>query len=272
MRQKNSCTFDYPIDITIKMLYFAGKLFQEHDSYDWVPGWLVGTLGINGSALGINVGKQYIVHFANQDKDTSSVKIPFDLLWCSGQDVFGNRDVPCHVFDCPVRQIMIERCGQPDQEVTCFQMSGMKGFLMACGDGLQLNSFPVAEILKAISHIIECSLDTVKSHGKAAPFFLPSEDMAQIWSEMLAGLSHDLRTPLACIKGYVTTLLREDVTWDNAIQKDFLNIIVEETDHIESLINDLLDSSTLSWKGEIELKKEMVLLPHIVNKVLKDPS
>jgi len=96
--------------------------------------------------------------------------------------------------------------------------------------------------------------------------------MAQMWSEMLAGLSHDLRTPLACIKGYVTTLLREDVTWDHLAQKEFLNIIVEETDHIESLINNLLDSATLSWKGEIELKKEAVLLPKIVNKVLKDSS
>jgi len=38
------------------------------------------------------------------------------------------------------------------------------------------------------------------------------------------------------------------------------------------LINNLLDSATLSWKGEIELKKEAVLIPQIVNKVLKDSS
>lgn len=106
----------------------------------------------------------------------------------------------------------------------------------------------------------------------ASSIFLPSEDMAQMWLEMLAGLSHDLRTPLACIKGYVTTLLRGDVDWDADSQKEFLSIIAEETDHIENLINNLLDSATFSWKGEMVLIKEPTLLPQIVNKVLKDPS
>lgn len=122
------------------------------------------------------------------------------------------------------------------------------------------------------THIIECNLGAEQRADKATSYFLPSTNMAQMWSEMLAGLSHDLRTPLACIKGYVTTLLREDVTWDPATQKEFLKIIVEETDHIESLINNLLDSSTLNWKGEIELKKEPFSLRQIVNKVLRDPS
>jgi K+-sensing histidine kinase KdpD len=134
------------------------------------------------------------------------------------------------------------------------------------------NTKPALQIVGAISRLITSSLETGKSPGKAASYFLPSEDMAQMWSEMLAGLSHDLRTPLACIKGYVTTLLRKDVAWDPGDQKEFLGIIAEETDHIENLINNLLDSCTFSWKGEIELKREQVLLPQIVNKVLKDPS
>lgn len=143
---------------------------------------------------------------------------------------------------------------------------------MVCGESLLLNSFPVSEILKAITHMIACSLDTINRNRKSASYFLPSEDMAQMWSEMLAGLSHDLRTPLSCIKGYITTLMREDVIWDPATKKEFMNIIVEETDHIESLIDNLLDSSTFSWKGEIELKKEPISLPVIINKVLRDQS
>jgi len=272
MNQKNHAKINYPIDIN--MLYFAGKLLQEQGNFNWVPGWLVGTLGLNVCAVGITVAQQCIVHFNSQDKNNHSdtTEIGVDVLWCSQQEALENNNVPCHVFDCPVRQRVLERCDKPDQEVTCFPMANKKGFLMACGEGLLLNSFPVTEILKATTHVIECSLDTGQRAGKAASYFLPSEDMAQIWSEMLAGLSHDLRTPLACIKGYVTTLLREDVTWAPDAQKEFLNIIVEETDHIEVLINNLLDSSTFSWKGAIELKKEAVLLPLIVNKVLKDPS
>ncbi len=265
---------DYPFDISIKMLYLAGKLLQEHGNFERVPGWLVETLEVSGSALGVIVAKQCIVHFArvDQNSEADSMEVAVEGLWCSRQNSFGNRDVPCHILDCPVRQRVIDRCGQPDLEVTCFPMTGKKGFLMVCGEALLLNSFPLTEILKAITHIIACSLDTVNRARKAASYFLPSESMAQMWSEMLAGLSHDLRTPLSCIKGYITTLLREDVTWDPATEKEFMNIIVEETDHIESLINNLLDSSTFSWKGEMELKKEPISLPQIVNKVLRDQS
>jgi K+-sensing histidine kinase KdpD len=265
---------DYPFDISIKMLYLAGKLLQEQGNFERIPGWLVETLDINSSALGIKMEKHCIVHFAQVDQksETDSMEVAVEGLWCSRQSSFSHRDVPCHIFDCPVRQRLIDRLKEPGLDVTCFPMSGKKGFLMVCGEALLLNSFPVSEILKAITHMIACSLDTINRNRKSASYFLPSEDMAQMWSEMLAGLSHDLRTPLSCIKGYITTLMREDVTWDPATEKEFMNIIVEETDHIESLIDNLLDSSTFSWKGEIELKKEPISLPKIINKVLRDQS
>lgn len=134
----------------------------------------------------------------------------------------------------------------------------------------------IPRLLVGLLGISKCAinlhLDGKNNSEKFSSVMDPSDDVAQIWSEMLAGLSHDLRTPLACIKGYATTLLREDVSWDLPTQKEFLNIIAEETDHIENLVSKLLDASTLSWKGEIELKREPVLLTHMVNKVIKDPS
>ncbi|MFX4262128.1 sensor histidine kinase [Pelotomaculum propionicicum] len=265
---------DYPFDISIKMLYLAGKILQEQGNFERIPNWLVETMGINNAAMGIRMEKHFIVYFsqANREKEKGSMEVPVETLWCSRQDSFAHRDVPCLILDCPVRQEMVCRSKLPGLDIMCFPMSGRKGFLMVCGEALLLNSFPVSEILKAITHIVACSLDTINKNKKSASYFLPSEDMAQMWSEMLAGLSHDLRTPLSCIKGYITTLMREDVAWDPAAEKEFMNIIVEETDHIESLIDNLLDSSTFSWKGEMELKKELISIPQIVNKVLKDQS
>ncbi len=46
--------------------------------------------------------------------------------------------------------------------------------------------------------------------------------------EFIALISHELLTPLGFIKGYATTLLREDVTWDGSTQREFLSIIDEE--------------------------------------------
>ncbi|GAB6273320.1 MAG: hypothetical protein STSR0004_01830 [Peptococcaceae bacterium] len=265
---------DYLFDVSIKTLYLAGRILQESGNFEQVPGWLVDILKVSGSALGIILEKQCIVHFAVVEpfSEADSLEVSVNVLRCSRQNSFANRDIPCHMFNCPVRQKVIDKCGRPDLEVTCFPMPGRKGFLMVCGEALLLNSFPVTEILKAITHLLACSLDAANKTRESSSYFLPSQNIAQMWSEMLAGLSHDLRTPLSCIKGYITTLMREDVVWDPALEKEFMTVIIEETDHIENLINNLLDSSIISWKGEIELKKEPISLSQIVNKVLKDPS
>lgn len=273
MKHNNYSKLDNPVNISIKTLYFAGKLIKEPGIYNWVPGWITGALGINGCAVGIAAGGSFTVYFNGrvQNGKADTGEIDAGAQWCSLRDLSGYRSIPCHVVDCPVRQSVMKKYGRPNDQTTCFPMADKKGFLMVCGDGPLLTSFPVTEILQGIAHIIDCSLVSGQSPEKALSYFLPSDGMAQMWSEMLAGLSHDLRTPLACIKGYATTLLREDVNWDPVDQKEFLQIIDEETDHIEGLINNLLDSSTLSWKGEIELKKEPVLLHQTVNKVLRDP-
>jgi signal transduction histidine kinase len=67
----------------------------------------------------------------------------------------------------------------------------------------------------------------------------------RLQEDFVAAVSHDLRTPLGFIKGYVTTLLREDAKWDSSTQNEFLSIIDDETDRLTELIDNLLDSSRL---------------------------
>ena len=52
-------------------------------------------------------------------------------------------------------------------------------------------------------------------------------------------ISHELRTPLASIKGFATTLLADDVTWDAASQREFLETINTEADKLTDLIGHL---------------------------------
>ena len=58
-------------------------------------------------------------------------------------------------------------------------------------------------------------------------------------------ISHELRSPLGFIKGYTTTLLRDDTQWDHTTQIDFLQIIERESNNLTELIDNLLDSSRL---------------------------
>src|SRR5690554_1953870 len=63
--------------------------------------------------------------------------------------------------------------------------------------------------------------------------------------DFIATVSHELLTPLGFIKGYATTLLRQDTTWDEETRREFLTIIDEEADRLRELIDNLMDSSRL---------------------------
>ena len=63
--------------------------------------------------------------------------------------------------------------------------------------------------------------------------------------DFIATITHELLTPLGFIKGYATTLLREDTFWDDQIRREFLTIIDEEADRLRELIDNLMDSSRL---------------------------
>jgi signal transduction histidine kinase len=67
----------------------------------------------------------------------------------------------------------------------------------------------------------------------------------QLQQDFISTVSHELRTPLGFIKGYSTTLLRNDTTWDLATLREFLTIIEEESDHLTALIENVLESARL---------------------------
>jgi signal transduction histidine kinase len=70
----------------------------------------------------------------------------------------------------------------------------------------------------------------------------------QLQEDFVSTISHELRTPLGFIKGYSTSLLRQDTSWDEETQKEFLNIIDEEADRLSLLIENVLESARLQSK------------------------
>jgi PAS domain S-box-containing protein len=71
----------------------------------------------------------------------------------------------------------------------------------------------------------------------------------EIKSTFISVISHELKTPVALIKGYVGTLRREDASWDREIIEDSLEVIEEEADRLTILIENLLDASRLQAGG-----------------------
>lgn len=90
---------------------------------------------------------------------------------------------------------------------------------------------------------------------------------ARLQESFISTITHELRSPLGFIKGYTTTLLRSDTTWDQNTQQEFLSIIDQETDHLQELIENLLDSARLQ-SGQLPMVFQPVRLDGLLNDVI----
>lgn len=79
-------------------------------------------------------------------------------------------------------------------------------------------------------------------------------------------ISHELKTPVSVIKGYASTLNREDVEWDRQTVLNGLTVIDEETDKLAELIDNLLDVSRLQI-GTFKLEFGQVHLDELAEHV-----
>jgi PAS domain S-box-containing protein len=72
--------------------------------------------------------------------------------------------------------------------------------------------------------------------------FRRAQEMQNVF---ISTVSHELKTPVALIKGYAGTLRREDATWDPSVIQNGLMVIEEEADRLTELIENLLATSKL---------------------------
>ncbi|WP_249536660.1 sensor histidine kinase [Serpentinicella alkaliphila] len=81
--------------------------------------------------------------------------------------------------------------------------------------------------------------------------------------ELIANISHDLRTPLTLISGYAEVMcdLPNEMTKENA------QIIVDETKRLTSLVNDVLDISKIE-SGNYEIEKSQFNMTQSINKTI----
>ncbi|MEL7451312.1 MAG: HAMP domain-containing sensor histidine kinase [Pseudomonadota bacterium] len=71
----------------------------------------------------------------------------------------------------------------------------------------------------------------------------------QLRRELITNISHDLRTPLASMQGYIETLLLKEGTMDPAEQRDYLEIATRHGEQLGRLVEQLFELSRLQSDG-----------------------
>ena len=86
-------------------------------------------------------------------------------------------------------------------------------------------------------------------------------------SDFLANMSHELRTPLNHIIGFTQMVVDEKFGDLNEVQAEYLEDVLQSSEHLLSLINDILDLSKVE-AGKLELNPEDVQLKKLFNNSL----
>ena len=89
-------------------------------------------------------------------------------------------------------------------------------------------------------------------------------ELEKVKKDFIVNISHELKTPLTAIKGFIETLEEEE----NIKNKDYVNIIRRHTDRLINIVNDLLFLSKLEEKDE-KLEIEKVDMQELISKILK---
>ena len=93
-----------------------------------------------------------------------------------------------------------------------------------------------------------------------------AQELERIKNNFIMKATHELRTPLAIIKGYSELLLEDGINSNPETLVDFLSVILKNVKRSEILINDLLDESQLK-SGKYVLNLELNDSTNLVNVV-----
>lgn len=99
---------------------------------------------------------------------------------------------------------------------------------------VKVSAAPIVDVERGVQVAVEVIRDVTRER-----------EAEELKDRIISLVSHELRTPIGHIKGFASSLLEADVTWDEATQRDFITEIDREADRLAELVTDLLDMSKI---------------------------
>ncbi|MEO1365896.1 MAG: histidine kinase dimerization/phospho-acceptor domain-containing protein, partial [Acidobacteriota bacterium] len=89
------------------------------------------------------------------------------------------------------------------------------------------------------------------------------EGLARVRREVLANFTHDLRTPIATVRGYLETLALSDGALSPAQRQEYLEIALRHSERLSRLVDELLELSRLD-RCEVAPRLERFRLAELI--------
>jgi predicted ATPase/signal transduction histidine kinase len=94
------------------------------------------------------------------------------------------------------------------------------------------------------------------------------EENVYLRREMIANISHDLRTPVTLMQGYLDTLLLKEKTLGAAERRGFLEVAARQSRHLGAMVGELIELAKLDFSG-YQINREPVHLGELAQDVVQ---
>jgi PAS domain S-box-containing protein len=95
-----------------------------------------------------------------------------------------------------------------------------------------------------------------------------TREAEELRTTFVSVVSHELQTPIAIIKGYASTLRREDADWDTTTLRDRLHAIEDEADRLNHLVGNVLYASRIQ-AGGLQMERNELDLPEVIRAAVR---
>jgi len=126
------------------------------------------------------------------------------------------------------------------------------------------------EILGIIARQIGVTMENIHLEQKDAEIAVMKE-VNRIRSDLIANVSHEMKTPLGLIMIMATSLLREEVIVEPEVRQTLIKDIYAETRKLDEIVNNLLSLSSVQSRKK-KLQKSICNMEEIVKEVIRSLS
>lgn len=161
-----------------------------------------------------------------------------------------SNDEPCCIGPGDPSSVARMLKGMPEQEVMISAKGGKRVWIGATCSYDRDDS-------RAIEQIVVVARDITRRKRV---------DLAK--TEVISAVSHELRSPLTSIRGFVSTLISKWDRLDDETKKHFLTTVQVDSERVTRLINELLDIARLE-EGRLRLRRQPVEVNEIARRVVE---